>query len=79
MTILRLYSVNDGIIDECEAVGGMRIGKEHQSAWRKSAPVPLCPPQISHYINWDQTWATTLGSRQLTTWAVVWPSRDVEI
>jgi hypothetical protein len=36
------------IDDECEAVGGMRIGKGNRSTRRKPAPVPLCPPQIPH-------------------------------
>lgn len=27
----------------------------------KPIPVPLCPTQISHVLNWDQTWATTMG------------------
>jgi hypothetical protein len=34
--------------DECGAVGGMRIGRENRSIWRKPAPVPLYPPQIPH-------------------------------
>jgi hypothetical protein len=32
--------------EECGAVGGMRIGRGNQSNRRKSALVPLCPPQI---------------------------------
>jgi hypothetical protein len=31
------------IDDECEAVGGMRIGRGNRSTRRKPAPVPLCP------------------------------------
>jgi hypothetical protein len=31
---------------ECEAVGGMEIGRENGSTRGKPAPVPLCPPQI---------------------------------
>jgi hypothetical protein len=34
--------------DECEAVGGMRIGRENGRVRRKPAPVPHCPPQIPH-------------------------------
>jgi hypothetical protein len=37
--------------DECGAVGGMGIGRGNQSARSKSAPVPLCPPQIPHDLN----------------------------
>jgi hypothetical protein len=36
------------MIDEYEAIGGMRIGGEKRSTRRKPAPVPLCPPQIQH-------------------------------
>jgi hypothetical protein len=36
--------------DECGAVGGMRIGSGNRSTRRKPTPVPLCPPQISHYL-----------------------------
>jgi hypothetical protein len=35
--------------DECGAVGGM-IGKRNRISQRKPAPVPLCSPQISHYL-----------------------------
>jgi hypothetical protein len=28
--------------------GGLMIGKENRSTWRRPAPVPLCPPQIPH-------------------------------
>jgi hypothetical protein len=34
--------------DECEAVGGTRIGSGNRSTRGKLAPVPLCPPQIPH-------------------------------
>jgi hypothetical protein len=42
--------------------GGMKIGRGHQSTWRKPAPAPLCPPQITL----DQTQAAMVGSQQLT-------------
>jgi hypothetical protein len=32
--------IND---DECGAVGGIKIGRENRSTWRKPALVPLCP------------------------------------
>jgi hypothetical protein len=35
---------------ECEAVSGMIIGKGNGSAWRKSAIVPLSPPQIQQNL-----------------------------
>jgi hypothetical protein len=43
----------------CEAIGGMQIGRGNRSTRRKPAPAPLCPPQISH----DQTRARTPGRR----------------
>jgi hypothetical protein len=39
--------------DDCETVGGMKIGNENRSTWRKPGPTPLCLPQIPH----DQTLA----------------------
>jgi hypothetical protein len=35
------------MIDEgdCEAIGGMKIGRGNRSTRRKPAPAPLCPPQ----------------------------------
>jgi hypothetical protein len=35
--------------------------------------VPLSPPQILHDTTWDWTWTATMGSQQLTTWAMVQP------
>jgi hypothetical protein len=34
--------------DNFGVVGGMRIGMENRSSRAKSAPVSLCPPQITH-------------------------------
>jgi hypothetical protein len=48
--------------DECETIGGMRIGRGNQSTRRKSAPEPLCPQQIPH----DLSWAAEMRSRRLT-------------
>jgi hypothetical protein len=61
------------VIDECGAVGGMRIGRGNQSTRRKPAPLPLCPPQNPHDLTWDQTRAAAVGSRRLTTWAMARP------
>jgi hypothetical protein len=36
--------------DDCGAIGGMKIGRGNRSTRRKSAPAPLCPPQITHII-----------------------------
>jgi hypothetical protein len=47
--------------DECGAVGGM-IGRGNRSTRKKPAPVPICPPQFSHYL----TRAAAVGRRGLT-------------
>jgi hypothetical protein len=31
---------------DCEAIGGMKIGRGNRSTRRTPAPAPLCPPQI---------------------------------
>jgi hypothetical protein len=58
--VSKLHSINDRIIIEYGAVGGMRIGRGNQSTWRKPEPVPLCPPQILHDLAWHQTQAHSL-------------------
>jgi hypothetical protein len=40
------------MIDECEAVSGMRIGRGNRSTRIKPAPAPLCPPQIPRDLTW---------------------------
>jgi hypothetical protein len=37
--------IGDG---DCGEIGGMKIGRGNRSTRRKSAPAPLCPPQIPH-------------------------------
>jgi hypothetical protein len=49
-------------------IGGM-IGRGNRSTRKKPAPMPLCPPQAAR----TQTWATMVGSQQLTAWATGWP------
>jgi hypothetical protein len=47
-TIGLLYQppmIDDG---DCEAVGGMNIGRGNRSTRRKPAPTPFCPPKIPH-------------------------------
>jgi hypothetical protein len=43
----------------------MGIGRGNRSTRRKPAPVPLCPPQIPHDLNWDRTRAAAVGSLRL--------------
>jgi hypothetical protein len=53
------------MIDECGAVGGM-ISKGNRSTQKKSAPVPLCPPEIPHDLTGARTRAAEAGIRRLT-------------
>jgi hypothetical protein len=55
--------IDDG---DCGAIGGMKIGRGTRSTRRKSAPVPLCPPQIPHEQNRAETQAAVVGSQRLT-------------
>jgi hypothetical protein len=43
-------------------IGGMMIGRENRSTRRKSAPVPLCPPQTPHAAR-TRTRAAAVGSQ----------------
>jgi hypothetical protein len=61
------------IDDECGLVDGMRIGRGNISAWRKFAPVPLCPLQIPQNLTRARTRAAAMGSRRLTAWAMARP------
>jgi hypothetical protein len=70
-TIWSLYQ--PWMIDECRAVSGIRIGRGNRSTPRKPAIVPLCPPQIPHYLTWTHTQATAEGRRWLTAWAMAPP------
>jgi hypothetical protein len=58
--------IDDG---DCGAIGGMRIGGVNRSTQRKSAPMPLCPPQIAHDLTRTRARAVAVGSRRVTTWA----------
>jgi hypothetical protein len=60
--------------NECEAVGGMRIGRGNRSTRNKPAPMPLCPPQIPHDLTWARTRAAVVGCRQLTALAMARPA-----
>jgi hypothetical protein len=58
------------VIDEYGAFSGMRTGRGSRNTQRKPAPVPLCPPQISHDMTWDWIRAAVVGSQRLTAWAM---------
>jgi hypothetical protein len=39
----------------------------------KPVTVPLCPPQIPHGLTRDRTWASAVGGRRQTAWAMARP------
>jgi hypothetical protein len=58
------------MIDECEAVGGMGVGRGDQNTLRRLATLTVLPPQIPYDLTWDHTWAATVESQQLLACAV---------
>jgi hypothetical protein len=52
-----------GDYDDAE-IGGI-IGKGNRSTWRKTAPMPVCPPQTLHAVR-TRTGAAEVGSQRLT-------------
>jgi hypothetical protein len=52
------------IDDECGAVGGMKIGRGNRRTRGKPAPMPLCPPQITHDASRARTRAAEVGSQR---------------
>jgi hypothetical protein len=54
------------IDDECGVAGGIRIGRGNRRTRRKPAPVPLCLPQVPHFLTWARTGAAAMGNRRLT-------------
>jgi hypothetical protein len=65
--------------DERGAVDGMRISKGNRSTRRKSAPMPLCPPQIPHDLTWDRSLAASVGSRRLTALVMARPMVAIKL
>jgi hypothetical protein len=63
--------------DERGAIVGMRIVMGNKSNRRKPSSLPLCPPQIPHYITWAPTLAASVGSQPLTVWATARPMRTL--
>jgi hypothetical protein len=64
------------IDDECGAVGGMRISRGNWSTQRKPAAVPLCPPQIIHYLTWARTQTAVVRRQRVTAWAMTRPEKE---
>jgi hypothetical protein len=53
LSILRLYSIDDRMINKCGAVGGMGVGRGNQSTWRIPTPIPLRQPLVPYDLTWD--------------------------
>jgi hypothetical protein len=69
-TIGLLYQPQMTDDGDCGAAGGMKIGRGNRSTRRKSAPAPLCPPQIPHDQIRARTRPSAVGNRRLTAWAM---------
>jgi len=53
--------------DTYEGVGAM-YGEE---TLPPSPPVSLCPPQFSHGLTWNQSWASAVAGQRINVWAIV--------
>jgi hypothetical protein len=73
LSVLRLYSVNDRMINEHESFGEMRIGSENRSIRSNLVPLPHCPSQIRHDLTRDRIRAVKVGNRRLTALAMARP------
>jgi hypothetical protein len=59
--------------DDCGEISGMNDWQGNRSTRRKPASVPLCPLQIPHDLNREQTRPAAVGSQRLTARAMAWP------
>jgi hypothetical protein len=58
LSISRVYNSDNRMINEYEAVDGMRIGMGNKCTPRKPTPVLFCLPQTPHDLTLERTWAT---------------------
>jgi hypothetical protein len=63
------------MIDDCGAIGGMKIGRGNRSTRIKPAPAPLCPPQITHDQAQSRTRVAAVGIQRLTAWPMARPKK----
>jgi hypothetical protein len=50
------------MINECEVVAGLKIGRGYE-VFRGNLPqMPLCLVQIPHDLTWHQAWVAVVGS-----------------
>jgi hypothetical protein len=55
--------VYNRMVNECGAVGEIRIDWGNQSTLRNPVPMSLCPSQIPHDMIWDGTQVTMMRSQ----------------
>jgi hypothetical protein len=60
LSVSRLYSAGDGMVNEYGALGGMRTSRGNRSTRIKLPPVPQCSPQIPYELTWDRTRAAAV-------------------
>jgi hypothetical protein len=68
-----LYQIRMMNDDEYGAIGGM-LDRGNRIIWIKPVPMPLCPPQIPHYLTGAWTRAAAVENRRLNAWTTVQPS-----
>jgi hypothetical protein len=73
LSVSKLYSVSNRMINECGAVGGTRIGRGYEITWRKPTSVPLRPLQILCELPWNWTRFSAVASQRLTAWTMAVP------
>jgi hypothetical protein len=73
LSVSRLYSMGNRIVNEYGLGAGMESFRGNQSTRRLPAPKPLCPPWIPHDLICNQTWVScyikghfVLGSKYIT-------------
>jgi hypothetical protein len=78
LPVLIQRRVDDGMMNECGVVGGMRTSRGERSTGTEPAPVPLCSPQIPHDLTRDRRRAAAVESQLLTVTPVAQPT-DVSV
>jgi hypothetical protein len=69
LSVARVSNIDDKMINEYAEVGGMRIGRENQSYWRKPAPAPLRLPHFPLRSNPDHRGGKPeINCMQQTSW-----------
>jgi hypothetical protein len=62
LSLTRLHSVNDTMINEYGAVGELETGRDNRSTQRKPAPMSFCLAQIPQDLTPDRIWVARMGA-----------------